>query len=125
MQSKECITNHEWYSDGTMNFAIQCILLLSTFLCVSAFHIPDLNIDTKVKVADDHSNHGLINSAIVNNWQQSLNVGSVSMGSCLLLMLVGLVLYLRLDDRIAHAEAQIFKLTKDIKSMQDVKYSTL
>ena len=92
---------------------------------IPAFHIPDLNIDTKVKVADDHSNHGLINSAIVNNWQQSLNVGSVFMGSCLLLMLVGLVLYLRLDDRIAHAEAQIFKLTKDIKSMQDVKDSTL
>ena len=85
----------------------------------------DLNIDTKVKVADDHINHELINSAIVNNWQQSLNIGSVSMGSCLLLMLVGLVLVLRLDDRIAHAEAQIFKLTKDIKSMQDAKDSTL
>ena len=125
MRSKECITSHEWYSDGTMNFANQCILLFSTFLCVSAFHIPDLNIDTKVKVADDHSNHGLINSAIVNNWQQSLNVGSVSMGSCLLLMLVGLVLYLRLDVIIVHSEAQLFTLTKDIQSMENVKDITL
>ena len=125
MRSKECISRHEWYSVETMNSANQCILLVSTFLCVSAFHIPDLNIDTKVKVADDHSNHGLINSGIVNNWQQSLNVGSVSMGSCLLLMQVGLVLYLRLDDRIAHSEAQLFKLTKDISSMQNVKDSVL
>ena len=112
-------------SDNVLYNQLKCILLFSTFLCVSAFHIPNLNIDTNVKVADDHSNHGLINSAIVNNWQQSLNVGSVSMGSCLLLMLVGLVLYLRLDDRIAHSEAQLFKLTKDISSMQNVKDSVL
>ena len=104
-----------------MNLAIKCILIFSTFLCVSTFHIPDLTIDTDVKVEDDHSNHGLINSAIINNWQQSLNVGSISIGSCLLLLLVGLILYLKLADKIAHAEQQILKSMKDIKSMQDAK----
>ena len=104
-----------------MNLAIKCILIFSTFLCVSTFHIPDLNIDTGVKVEDDHSNHGLMNSAIINNWLQSLNVGSISIGSCLLLLLVGLILYLKLADKIEHAEKQILKSMKDIKSMQNAK----
>ena len=104
-----------------MNLAIKCILISSTFLCVSTFHIPDLTIDTDVKVEDDHSNHRLINSAIINNWQQSLNVGCISIGSCILLLLVGLILYLKLADKIAHAEQQILKSMKDIKSIQDAK----
>ena len=100
-------------------------LFVSSFLSIATFHIFDLNISSKVKLSDDHSNQGLINSAIVNNWQQSLNVGSVSLGSCLLLMLVGLVLYLRLDDRMSHSEAQLFKLTKEISSIKDAKKSVL
>ena len=123
LKFKECISRHEWYSVKTMNFHM--IIFVSSFLSIATFHIPDLNISSKVKLSDDHSNQGLINSAIVNNWQQSLNVGSVSLGSCLLLMLVGLVLYLRLDDRIAHSEAQLFKLTKEISSIQDAKKSVL
>ena len=56
-------------------------------------------IDTDVSVEDDHSNHGLINSAIINNWQQSLDVGSVFIGSCILLLLLGLILYIKLVDK--------------------------
>ena len=104
-----------------MNLAIKCILTFSKFLCVSTFHIPDLTIDTDVSVEDDHSNHGLINSAIINNWQQSLDLGSVSIGSCILLLLLGLILYLKLADKIAHAEQQILKSMKDIKRIQDAK----
>ena len=108
----------------TMNLHIT--LFISSFLSfVSTFHIPDLNISSKVKLSDDHSNQGLINYVIVNNWSQSLNVGSVSLGSCLFLMLVVLVLYLRLDDRVSHSEAQLFKLTKEISSIKNAKTSVL
>ena len=108
-----------------MNLAINCILTFSKILYVCTFHIPNLTIDTDVSVEDDHSNHGLINSAIINNWEQSLNVGSVSIGSCILLLLLGLILYLKLADKIAHAEQQILKSMKDIKRIQDATNSPL
>ena len=107
----------------TMNLHIT--LFVSSFLSIATFHILDLNISSKVKVSDDHSNQGWINSTIVNNWQQSLNVGSVSLGSCLMIMLVGLVLYLRLENQMSHSEAQLFKLTKEISSIKDAKKSVL
>ena len=90
-----------------MNLAISYILTLSIILHVFIFHIPNLTIDTDVSVQDDHSNHGLIKSAIINTWEQSLNVGSVSIGCCILLLLLGLILYLKLADKIARAEQQI------------------
>ena len=108
-----------------MNLAINCILTFSKILYVCTFHIPNLTIDTDVSVEDDHSNHGLINSAIINNWEQSLNVGSVSIGSCILLLLLGLILYLKLADKIAHAEQQILKSMKDIKRIQDATNSPI
>ena len=72
-----------------------------------------------MSVQDDHSNHGLLNSAIINNWEQSLNVGSVSIGCCILLLLLGLILYLKLADKIARAEQQVLKSMNDIKRIQN------
>ena len=102
-----------------MNLAISYILTFSNILHVCTFHIPKLSIDTDVSVQDDHSNHGLINSAIIHNWEQSLNVGSVSIGCCILLLLLGLILYLKLADKIARAEQQVVKSMNDIKSIQN------
>ena len=96
-----------------MKFHMICII--STFLSlVSSFHILDLQHSSNIDFTDDHSNKGLINSAIVNNWSQSLNIGSVSLCACLLLMLVGLVLFLILNDRMSQTEIQLMKITKEI-----------
>ena len=102
-----------------MNFAISYILTFSNILQVCSFHIPNLTLDTDLSIQDDHSNNGLINSAIINNWTQSLNVGSVSIGCCILLLLLGLILYLKLADKIARAEQQVVKSMNDIKSIQN------
>ena len=87
-----------WIED--MKFHTTCII--STFLSLMS------SSSSNVEVTDDHSNQGLINSAIVNNWSQSLNIGSVSLCDCLLLMLVGLVLFLRLNDRMSQTETPTF-----------------
>ena len=98
--------------------------ITSSFLSfASIFHIPDLHLSSNVELFDDHSNQGLINSAIVNSWSQSLNIGSVSLGSCLLLMLVGLVLYLRLSDRMSQSEVQLMKITKEISAIKNAETS--
>ena len=102
-----------------MNFATSFIVTFSNILQVCSFHIPNLTLDTDLSIQNDHSNHGLINSAIINNWTQSLNVGSVSIACCILLLLLGLILYLKLADKISRAEDQIVKSMNNIKSIQN------
>ena len=73
--SKRSISE-QWFRNSMKTMNLHITLFISSFLSfVSTFHIPDLNISSKVKLSDDHSNQGHINSAIVNNWQQILNVG--------------------------------------------------
>ena len=71
-----------------MKFHTGCIISIFLSL-VSGCHIPDLQLNSDIDITDDHSNKGLVNSAIVNNWSQSLNIGCVSLCGCLLLILGG------------------------------------
>ena len=105
-------------------FHTACIISIFLSL-VSSFHIPDLQLSSNVEITDDHSNKGLINSAIVNDWSQYLNIGSVSLCACLLLMLVGLVLFLRLNDRMSQTEIQLMKITKEISDKKNDKTRVL
>ena len=102
-----------------VNFATIFIVTVSKILQVSSFHIPSITLDTDLSIQSDNSNHGLINSAIINNWTQSLNIGSVSIACCILLLLLGLILYLKLADRISRAEDQILKSMNNIKEIQN------
>ena len=102
-----------------VNCATIFIVIVSKILQVSSFHIPSITLDTDLSIQNDNSNHGLINSSIINNWTQSLNIGSLSITCCILLLLIGLILYLKLADRISRAEDQILKSMNNIKEIQN------
>ena len=98
-----------------------CIINLCQF--TTSLHIPDLNIKSDIGITDDHSNHGLLNSAIINNWSQSLNIGSIALVATLLVILLGLVGFLRLSDRMRQTETQVKKLILQVKKLQNAQDS--
>ena len=80
--------------------------------CITAFHIPDFKVDSKIDVDGSSHNSGLIHSSIRQNWSQSLNVGSVSIAATLVILFITLIMYLRIQERIND-------LVKCVKQLQN------
>ena len=96
-------------------FELLCVLLQAS-LCVS-FHIPDLSVSSDVALEGN-----VINSTLKQNWNQSLNVGSISIAATLIILILCLLMYLRLQNQLVQQqrclnnlkdEFQQFKVQKD------------
>ena len=78
-------------------FEVLCTLLQAS-LCAS-FHIPDLSVSSDVALEGN-----VINSTLKQNWNQSLNVGSISIAATLISLLLSLLMYLRLQSQLGQQQ---------------------
>ena len=99
------------------NFPWGALGLCSLAVCVSGFHIPDVSLDTQVDASSTSTNSGLINSTLMNNWKQSLNVGSVSISATLVILFVVLCMYIRLQNHLNTLQRCIILLRDDLTTL--------
>ena len=83
--------------------------------CITAFHIPDFKVDSKIDVDGSSHNSGMIHSTIRQNRSQSLNVGSVIIAATLVILFIALIMYLRIQEIINGLVKCVKQLQNDFK----------
>ena len=81
---------------------VNLIIFYTLGLSVGCFHLPKLDVNSNTEVDSSQSNTGLIHSFILNNWSQSLNIGSVSIADTIIILFVALCMHLRTTERLNH-----------------------
>ena len=95
-------------------FPVFCALICA--FGVSGFHIPDLNVNTDVGL-----DNNVINSHIHQNWSQSLNIGSATLVGLLVVLLVSLLAYARLQAQLSQQHRCLLNLRDDFISFKNTK----
>ena len=92
-------------------FEVLCTLLQAS-LCAS-FHIPDLSVSSDVALKGN-----VINSTLKQNWNQSLNVGSISIAATLIILLLCLLMYPRLQSQLVQQQRCLTDLKDEFEQFK-------
>ena len=94
------------------------ILLLALLVgTVGAFHIPSLQVDTEI--GGTYSETNISHSNIFQNWSQSLHLSSIGFIVNLLVLILFLFGYNRLNLKIASVNSQNQEILRDVKEWKD------
>ena len=97
---------------------IALALILPCSLC---FHLPDLKVESKIE-ADSHSeiHDSLVNSTL-KSFNFHLNLSSVSLGACVFIIILIILISRRQNLAIARISAHILKQKKSLETLMKWK----
>jgi hypothetical protein len=97
------------------------IVLALILPCSLCFHLPDLKVDSKIE-ADSHSeiHDSLVNSTL-KSFNFHLNLSSVSLGACVFIIILIILISRKQNLAIARISAQILKQKKSLEALMKWK----
>ena len=102
-----------WVQISRLGRSMMILLLALLTGTVGAFHIPSLQVDTEI--GGTYSETNISHSNIFQNWSQSLHLSSIGFIFNLLVLILFLLGYNRLNLKIACVSSQNQELLRDVK----------